>query len=204
MDHTLTTNQWTPNWPQIINGPPVTRKKSNFKMEDSTFIIIQLFVVLTVIAGNLIKTLVFMLLFNIFLFQKHQSCNDQCSGLLSWVVRGLLCKVPGEPAGASKNLIIPLQFWNWKNINLCDFKKYDDFTKILKLREYTPLWHRPRHHFPLLITIFCTGRVVLVTGCDTGIGHEVKHYIIWLFLLIQSLGFPFCEPKLLFPLLTHF
>ena len=31
----------------------MTRKKSNFKMEDSTFIIIQLFVVLTVIAGDL-------------------------------------------------------------------------------------------------------------------------------------------------------
>lgn len=59
-------------------------------MEDSTFIIIQLFVVLSVIAG-----------------------------LLSWVVRGLLCKVPGEPAG----------------------------------------------------------RVVLVTGCDTGIGHEVARHL---------------------------
>jgi len=71
----------------IYHKVSVTTKKSNLKMEDSTFIIIQLFVVLTVIAG-----------------------------LLSWVVRGLLCKVPGEPAG----------------------------------------------------------RVVLVTGCDTGIGHEVK------------------------------
>jgi len=59
-------------------------------MEESTFIIIQLFVVLTVIAG-----------------------------LLSWVVRGLLCKVLGEPAG----------------------------------------------------------RVVLVTGCDTGIGHEVARHL---------------------------
>jgi len=59
-------------------------------MEDTTFIIIQLFIVLSIIAG-----------------------------LLCWVVRGLLCRVAGEPGG----------------------------------------------------------RVLLVTGCDTGIGHEVARHL---------------------------
>jgi len=59
-------------------------------MEDSTFIILQLFLVLSVIAG-----------------------------LLFWVLRGLICRVLGEPGG----------------------------------------------------------RVILVTGCDTGIGHEVARHL---------------------------
>ena len=38
------------------DGKQVTRGKSSLKMEDGTFIIIQLFVVLSVIAGNKAKT----------------------------------------------------------------------------------------------------------------------------------------------------
>ena len=32
--------------------------------------------------------------------------------------------------------------------------------------------------FLFIILLFATGRVVLVTGCDTGIGHEVEYKII--------------------------